>query len=306
MEQEIRVELPPGETLRADKYISGLGIMSRSQFELCRLRAELGGKPIKLSRKVADGERLTLFWEIPDEPEYGPEEMDLDILFENPEVIVLNKPQGVVVHPGNGNAHGTLVQGLLHYNKNLSSSFSGETLRPGIVHRLDKDTSGLIITAKDVSSLETLSAQFRERTTEKYYVALVKGRLPARRGDIEGFLKRDDNNRKKFAVHPSQGKYALTRYEVLKTWDSYTLVRLKLETGRTHQLRVHLQSLGCPILGDPVYSRKDNRYPRAGLMLHSWKLTIRLPGEESPREFQAPLPERFREMEALLDRDEAL
>ncbi len=303
MEKEIKVELPEGEAVRADRYISGIGIMSRSQFELCKLKVELNGREIKVSRKIRNHDVLKLSWEPQEEPEYGPEEMDLDILFENEQVIVLNKPQGVVVHPACGNYHGTLVQGLLYYNKTLAGSFGEESIRPGIVHRLDKDTSGIIITAKDASSLECLSAQFRDRTTEKYYIALVKGRMPARRGDIDTFITRDEKNRKKFTVHESKGKHAITRYEVIKAWDNYTLLRLKLETGRTHQLRVHLQSLGCPILGDPIYSRKDNRYPDTGLMLHSWKLKIQLPGEEEQREFTAPLPDRFSRMEELLDEE---
>ncbi len=304
MEKQITVELPEGDSLRVDRYISRLGILKRSQFEASGLQITQGGKPLKLSKKVTNGDIINLYWEEPEEPRYEAEEMDLDILFENENVIVLNKPQGVVVHPGNGNYHGTLVQGLLFYNRTLSDEFSTEKVRPGIVHRLDKDTSGLIITAKNYETLEDLSSQFRDRSTEKYYIALVKGRMPSRRGDIEGYIKRDDRNRKKFTVHDSQGKYALTRYEVLKAWENYTLVKLKLETGRTHQLRVHLLSVGCPILGDPVYSRKDNRYPQMPLMLHSWILRITLPGEEEPREFTAPVPERFQQMEDLLNRDE--
>lgn len=300
MEEIIKVELPEDEAIRADKYISGKGIISRSQFEICKVRIEMDGREIKNSRKLKNGETISVSWELPDEPEYGPEKLDLDILYEDDQVIVLNKPQGMVVHPGNGNYHGTLVQGLLYYNKTLSDSFSGEKVRPGIVHRLDKDTSGLIITAKNTGSLESLSAQFRDRTTEKYYVALVKGRLPVRRGVIDTFICRDEKNRKKFTVHESRGKHALTRYEVLKTWNKYTLVRLKLETGRTHQLRVHLLSMGCPIMGDPIYARKDNRHPDATLMLHSWKLSICLPGEDTPREFLSPLPKRFQEMEERL------
>ena len=306
MEKTITVELPEGDSIRADKYISNLGIIKRSQFEASSLKVFIDGKTLKYSKKVKNGDVLTLQWEEPDEPQYDAEEMDLDILFENDDVIVLNKPRGVVVHPGNGNYHGTLVQGLLFYNRKLADTFSEEKVRPGIVHRLDKDTSGLIITAKNYNSLEALSEQFRQRTTEKYYMALVKGRMPARRGDIEGYIKRDDRNRKKFTTHDSQGKYALTRYEVVKAWKNYTLLKLKLETGRTHQLRVHLLSLGCPILGDPIYSRKDNRYPDTPLMLHSWMLKIVLPGEEEPREFTAPLPERFLQMEEVLDRDDSL
>ncbi len=306
MEETIIVDLPEGDSIRADKYISTQGIMKRSQFEACGLRIFADSREIKFSRKVKNGETLELRWEEPEEPQYDAEEMDLDILYENEDVIVLNKPQGVVVHPGNGNFHGTLVQGLLYYNRKLGTAFAEEKVRPGIVHRLDKDTSGLIITAKNYSSLEALSEQFRHRTTEKYYMALVKGRMPARRGDIETYIKRDDRNRKKFITHDSQGKYALTRYEVVKSWQNYTLVKLKLETGRTHQLRVHLLSLGCPILGDPIYSRKDNRFPDTTLMLHSWILKIALPGDEDASEFTAPLPERFLEMQEILDREDKL
>lgn len=297
------MSLPGGESVRADRYLSGLGFMKRSQFESRKLRLLIDGKEIKLSRKVKDGESLLAEWEEPDEPDYAPEKMDLDIIFENDTVIVLNKPQGVVVHPGAGNHSGTLVQGLLYYNRELSGEFEGDVLRPGIVHRLDKDTSGILITAKTAASLEALSEQFRNRTTEKYYLAMVKGRLPARRGDIEGYICRDEKNRKKFRTHESKGKYALTRYEVIQAWDRYSLVRLKLETGRTHQIRVHLQSLGCPVLGDPVYARKDNLLGNIPLMLHSWKLGIVLPGESEMRRFETPVPERF---ESLSERIRAL
>ena len=301
--QEFTVSLPEEESVRADRYLSGLGIMKRSQFESRKLKLFIDGKEIKLSRKVKNGDTVTAEWEEPDEPDYAPEKMDLDIIFENDTVIVLNKPQGVVVHPGAGNYSGTLVQGLLYYNRALSGEFDGDVLRPGIVHRLDKDTSGLLITAKTAASLEALAEQFRNRTTEKYYLAMIKGRLPSRRGDIESYICRDEKNRKKFRTHESKGKYALTRYEVIEAWDRYSLVRLKLETGRTHQIRVHLQSMGCPVLGDPVYSRKDNLLGDIPLMLHSWKLGIVLPGETEMRQFETPVPERF---EKLSDRIRSL
>ena len=294
--QEFTVSLPAGESVRADRYLSGLGLMKRSQFVSHKLRLLIDGKEIKLSRKVKDGEIVAAEWEEPDEPDYAPEKMDLDIVYENDTVIVLNKPQGIVVHPGAGNYSGTLVQGLLYYNRELAGEFDGDVLRPGIVHRLDKDTSGLLITAKTTASLEALSEQFRNRTTEKYYLAMIKGRLPKRRGDIESYICRDDKNRKKFTTHKSKGKYALTRYEVLEAWDRYSLVRLKLETGRTHQIRVHLLSMGCPVLGDSVYARKDNLLGDLPLMLHSWKLGIVLPGETEMRYFETPVPERFEQL----------
>ncbi len=299
--KEIIVSLPEGETLRADKYVSHMGFMRRSQFESHKIQVFMNDKEIKLSKKVKDKDVLVVNWSTPDEPDFAPEKMDLDILFENDQVIVLNKPQGLVVHPGAGNYSGTLVQGLLYYNQQLGNHFEDDPLRPGIVHRLDKDTSGLIITAKNPDSLESLSEQFRNRTTEKYYLAFIKGRLPARRGNIDTFITRDDKNRKKFKVHETKGKRALTRYEVLESWDRYSLIKLKLETGRTHQIRVHLLSMGCPILGDSVYARKDNVIGDVTMMLHSWKLGIVLPGETEMRQFEAPIPERFTELKARLN-----
>ncbi len=293
MEMESTVELAEGESIRADRWISGLGIMSRSQFESRRLKIFMKGREIKASRKIKHGDVLFLQWQEAAEPVYAPEKMELDILYEDEGVIVLNKPAGLVVHPGAGNHEGTLVQGLLYYNRHLKDSFQDEVLRPGIVHRLDKDTSGLIITAKNPEALEMLCAQFRSRRTEKYYLAFVKGALPARRGRIEGLIARDEHNRKKFKVHPTRGKHALTLYQVLDSWDGVSLVKLKLETGRTHQIRVHLQSLGCPVLGDPLYSRREKRWENLPLMLHSWTLGIRLPGHEEASRFEAPPPESF-------------
>ncbi len=287
------VELAQGEQIRADRWVSGLGLMNRSQFESRHLRIFMEGQEIKPSRKIKKGDILVLEWENPAEPEYAPEKMALDILYEDESVIVLNKPRGLVVHPGAGNHKGTLVQGLLYHNRQLKESFKNEPLRPGIVHRLDKDTSGLIITAKTPEALEALAAQFRNRNTEKYYLAFVKGTLPARRGKIEGFIARDERNRKKFKVHPSRGKYALTFYQVLDSREGVSLVKLKLETGRTHQIRVHLQSLGCPVLGDPLYSRKEKSREDLPLMLHSWRLGITLPGHGVPSHFEAPVPEIF-------------
>ena len=302
--KEIKVELPEGETVRADRYISGLEIMKRSQFDSHKLQAFMGGKEIKLSKKLKDGDLLEISWETPEEPDYKAEKMDLDIVYENDEVLVLNKAQGIVVHPGAGNYSGTLVQGLLYYNQQLGNHFEDDPLRPGIVHRLDKDTSGLIITAKNPESLESLSEQFRNRTTEKYYLAIVKGRLPRRAGDIETFITRDEKNRKKFKVHDTKGKNAITRYKVLKAWERYSLVELKIETGRTHQIRVHMLSMSCPILGDSIYARKDNVIGDVNLMLHSWKLGIVLPGEAEMRHFEVPRPPRFDEVIAHLDQME--
>ncbi len=304
-EIEVLVDLLPWERIRVDKYVARLGLLRRSQFEAQKLRILQDGQILKFSHKVQQGDRLQLHWEEPQEPSYEGEPLELNILFENQDVLVIDKPQGMVVHPGAGNHRGTLVHGLLYHNRELLEAFGGHSLRPGIVHRIDKDTSGLIISAKHPDALKVLVNQFRDRSTEKYYLTLVKGRPPKRRGDIEGYIVRDERNRKKFRVHPQAGKYALSRYEVLQSWEKYSLLQVKIETGRTHQIRVHLLSLGCPVLGDTLYARKDNSLGNIPLMLHSWKLGIRLPGEEEMRFFEAPIPLRFKEVQQRLDQEAA-
>lgn len=293
--EEIKVNLPESVKIRIDKYIADEGILSRSQFKSRNAKVYISGKEVKLSRKVENGEVLELHYDDPSEMNIEAEEMPLNILFEDKNVIVLDKEQGMVVHPANGNYSGTLVQGLLYYVKNLSEKFNNEKERPGIVHRLDKDTSGVIITAKSPESLEFLSEQFRDKTNEKFYLAIVRGYPPKRRGHIETYISRHPVDRKRFTAHERDGKWASTEYRVLRHWDKYSLMLLKLNTGRTHQLRVHMVHIGCPIVGDPIYGRKDNNFPDATLMLHAWKLKIRLPGEEDLRLFKAPIPLRFKQ-----------
>ncbi len=163
----------------------------------------------------------------------------------------------MVVHPGPGNYHGTLVQGLMFYLENLSRSFPEGSLRPGVVHRLDKDTSGVIIAAKHPESLEFLSRQFREKTAVKKYIAIVKGRIDKRYGRIETFIARDSRDRKRFAVYENSGKKAVTEFFTLERLENLSLVMLVPRTGRTHQLRVHMSSIGHPIAGDPIYSKRS-------------------------------------------------
>ncbi len=201
----------------------------------------------------------------------------------------------MVVHPAEGNYSGTLVNGILYYLKNHSSNFITEAVRPGIVHRLDKETSGVIIIAKNVESHEYLSEQFRDRTTDKKYLAVLKGRLKKKEGSIDTFIKRDRINRKKFTADTADGKHALTDYKVLKEYDKFSLCLIKLHTGRTHQIRVHMSHLGNPVLGDPVYCRKDRTYPDASLMLHAFVLCIDIPGK-GRMQFSAALPERFKKL----------
>jgi 23S rRNA pseudouridine1911/1915/1917 synthase len=179
-----------------------------------------------------------------------------------------------------------LHQGGLH---------AGEAFRPGIVHRLDKDTSGVIITAYNDQALAFLADQFKRRQVRKWYGALVRGSLPEASGSIETRIRRDPRDRKRFTVSLDQGKIALTRYRVIRSWGAHSLVFLKPHTGRTHQLRVHLRHIGHPILGDPLYGIPDPGFPRASLMLHAQRLTLILPGDQEPRTFRTSLPPRFLE-----------
>lgn len=288
------------EGLRADKYLADhLNIFTRSQIKNRNVRVLLNNKEIKLSKILNSGDAITVEYNNIEPIELTPEKMDLDIIYEDKDSIVINKHQGVVVHPGAGNYTGTLVHGLLYHCNEMTGSFSDDDVRPGIVHRLDKDTSGVIISAKNPDTLEFLASQFRNKTTQKFYIAIVKG-VPVRsEGVIETNLARDLNNRKKFAVSADRGKNAVSRYKVIESWGDLSLVLLGLETGRTHQLRVHMQHLGNSILGDPVYGRKSGLFPDISLMLHAYKLSIILPSSSTEGEFRtftAPVPERFIEI----------
>ena len=283
--------------MRLDRFISeNLKLFPRSQIGNHDLKAAVNSKPAKLSKRVTAGDSLEISYTTLEPVSYEPEYMELDILYENKDVIVINKPQGIVVHPAAGNWSGTLVQGLLYYCKELRDTFEGEEIRPGIVHRLDKDTSGVLIAAKHPRGQDQLASQFRRKKTRKKYYAVVKGRIVHSEDSVETHIVRDRKNRKRFTVSDAEGKQALTEYKLLKTWDDYSFVALMPVTGRTHQLRVHMKYLNHPIVGDSAYSRKDNNLPDATLMLHAYSLTIKLPGEEAPRTFRAPLPERFKKV----------
>jgi len=293
---------------RVDKYVSDVcGLFPRSQYDRRAVEVTVDGKTAKPSLKLVGGETLTVSWDDLPEPTFEAEDIPLAVLYEDDEVLVVDKPRGMVVHPAHGNWTGTLAQGLLHRVRNLAEAFSadgeeedGAELRPGIVHRLDKDTTGIIVTAKTPAALEFLSAQFRDRTTEKTYLAVLKGVPKTASGTVEGYLGRDPKNRQRFAaVGPSQGKPAVTDWMVLASASNCALVKFRPRTGRTHQLRVHSLVLGFPILGDPIYARTDVRAPEAPLMLHAAKLVITLPSG-ARRAFTAPLPEDFRQVLAVL------
>jgi len=221
------------------------------------------------------------------------EAIPLDIVYEDHDVALINKPIGMVVHPGFGHETGTLVHALLYHIKDLSS-ING-VIRPGIVHRIDKDTSGLIMVAKNDTSHISLSAQLKDKTLYREYIALVHGNIVDDRFTIDLPLGRDIKERTKMAIDES-GKSARTHVEVIERFGDYTLVRAQLETGRTHQIRVHLQSVGFPLVGDPVYTTKHNPFGLTGQFLHAYKLGFVHPRTHEEMVFTVPLPESFQQI----------
>jgi 23S rRNA pseudouridine1911/1915/1917 synthase len=278
--------------LRLDRYVSeNLRLLSRSQIKARGLNAKINGKPVKLSRVVKRGDLIEMRWDEEAPVYFAPEDIPLDIVYEDERCIVINKAQGMVVHPGPGNKNGTMANAL-YFRRLKKNKDRPEGIRTGIVHRLDKDTSGLIIAAYDDEAHAFLARQFKDRKVIKKYAAIIHGTPKEKQGRIETFIARDPKDRKRFAVS-NAGKNAVTFYKVIKTMQNYSLVMLRPKTGRTHQLRVHLKRLGHPILGDPVYGYADKNHPDATLMLHSKTLAIVLPGETERRVFTSVLPERF-------------
>ncbi|MCR5725714.1 MAG: RluA family pseudouridine synthase [Treponema sp.] len=299
-------ETVSGKT-RLDKYIASVPDgMNRSKLKSGIKQILVNGKAAKLSSKVGAGDALELIWEDSVPEDISPEAIPLDILYEDENVTVVNKKQGMVTHPANGNWSGTLVNALLYHWGKASLSIDSQTLqdarhRPGIVHRLDKDTSGVIITARNRDAEEWLSRQFLTRShLAKIYIAIVTGRPKCSSGVIETQIVRDSGDRKRFkaVTGTTAGKYACTRYQCIAQYGDYSLMVLRLKTGRTHQIRVHMKYLGCPILGDPIYGRKTagTVFAEATLMLHAFILKIRLPGEAVHHTFKAPVPARFRKV----------
>lgn len=295
---------------RLDKYIANLpNGMNRSKLKSGITQLLINGKQSKLSQKIKAGDTIYIEWQdnIPDNIE--PENIPLDILYEDENVTVVNKPQGMVTHPACSNWTGTLVNALLYHwgrqaIQQLKEGPESQVLmrrRPGIVHRLDKETSGIIITARNRDSEEWLCNQFKSRQVRKEYILIVKGRPPKSAGDIQTQIIRDPKDRKKFkaVTDTSEGKFARTIYHCISSYGNYTLVRVRLKTGRTHQIRVHMKYLGCPIVGDGIYNKTDPLFPNETLMLHSKLLEITLPNGQT-KVFTTPTPARFLELEKKL------
>lgn len=254
---------------------------------------KINGKPVKASQQVFCGAVAEV--ELPDPVEYSarPEDIPIDIVYEDEDIAVVNKPQGMTVHMGNGNADGTLVNALLFRLGNLSG-ING-VIRPGIVHRIDKDTSGLLVVAKNDSAHLSLSKQIEEKTCRRTYLALLEGTVKDDSGTVTTYIGRDPKDRIKMAVvEPEKGKIAITDYTVLKRYEKgFTLCRFDLHTGRTHQIRVHAKFIGHPVVGDRVYGVKKQKFSLNGQLLHAWRLALTHPVTGKEMSFEAPLPDYF-------------
>jgi 23S rRNA pseudouridine1911/1915/1917 synthase len=225
------------------------------------------------------------------------ENIPLDVIFENDDLLLVNKPAGMVVHPSVGHESGTLLNAALAHAPDMVSI--GGEIRPGVVHRLDKDTSGLIVLAKNDASLQMLQRQFKERQVDKVYIALVDGRPPTPDGRVEALIGRDSRHRQKMAVvHPGKGRDAITVYHTIETFPEHTLLEVCPKTGRTHQIRVHMAFIGCPVVGDQVYGHRNPTLSIGRHFLHAAGLTFRLPSENNPRSFEVQLPS---ELETVLN-----
>ncbi|MEY8514228.1 RluA family pseudouridine synthase [Lactococcus taiwanensis] len=280
--------------LRLDKALANQTELSRSLLtELIRdAKVLVNGEVKKAKYKVKTGDRIDV--EIPKDEvlDIVAEDLPLEIVYEDLQVAVVNKPQGMVVHPAAGHASGTLVNALMYHIKDLSS-ING-VIRPGIVHRIDKDTSGLLMVAKNDKAHESLAAQLKDKSSKRRYLAIVHGEIPNDKGTIEAPIGRNPKERKKQAV-VSGGKPAITHFEVLERFLGYTLVALRLETGRTHQIRVHMNYIGHPVAGDPLYGPNKTLTPNHGQFLHAETLGFEHPTTGEFMEFQAEVPEIFAE-----------
>ncbi|WP_125605949.1 RluA family pseudouridine synthase [Lapidilactobacillus bayanensis] len=286
------------ETGRIDKVAAELfSEVSRSQVQTAikNQRLQVNGQVVKAKYQVQPADVITLVLPEPEPIAAQPEPMDLDIVYEDDQVIVVNKSQGMVVHPAPGHLHGTLVNGLLAHGQ--LSSINGK-IRPGIVHRIDRDTSGLLMIAKTDVAHKSLTEQLRQKTNLREYVALVHGVISEETGTINAPLARDPKNRKRQAI-VTGGRNAVTHFKVVERFADYTLIRCRLETGRTHQIRVHLQYIKHPVAGDPLYGPKKT-LPGHGQFLHAAKLGFIHPTTGKWLEFEAPLPDIFAETLAQL------
>lgn len=285
------------ENIRLDKLIANkYSDLSRTNIQklIDDNKITVNNKVQKASYKVMEKDEIKIEEIEAKTIDLKPQNIPLDIIYEDDDIIIINKQKGLVVHPANGNPDGTLVNAIMAICKDSLSGIGGE-IRPGIVHRLDKDTSGLIIVAKNDKAHINLSEQIKNREVKKTYIALVRGVIKENEATINMPIARSTKDRKKMAVS-KDGKNAITHFKVLKRYDKYTLIEVNIETGRTHQIRVHMSQIGYPIVGDNVYSNGKNPFGVVGQMLHSAKLTFKHPITNKEINLEAELPTYFKKI----------
>lgn len=296
------IEITEKVNTRIDSYLATLLSMSRSK--IAKMLKEnyilVNDKEVKASYELQIGDNITILEYVEEEMSAEPEEMDLDIVYEDDDVMVVNKANGVVVHPAVGNNHGTLVNGLLFHSKNLSS-VNGE-FRPGIVHRIDAYTTGLLMIAKNDQAHQFLAEQLSNKTTKRKYQAIVWGVIPHDTATIDAPIGRDESDRKKMTVTSKNSKQAVTHFRVLKRFKSATLIECELETGRTHQIRVHMNYIGYPIVNDPVYGKRK-LLDDSGQCLHAKTIGFVHPITKEYMEFDSELPECFLNIERYFEEE---
>ncbi len=283
---------------RIDAYLSEKNQeLSRSYVQklLKESKVLANEKAVKASYKVQEGDRIQLFLPEPESLDILPENIPLDILYEDADVLVINKPKGMVVHPAAGHTTGTLVNAVLYHCQGNLSGING-VMRPGIVHRIDKDTTGALLVCKNDNAHRILAQQLKEHSIKRRYRAVVSGSFSEEEGTVEGPIGRHPIDRKKMAINYKNGKDAVTHYQVLEKLKNASYVECRLETGRTHQIRVHMASIGHPLLGDEIYGSGKNPYHLQGQALHAMVLGFVHPSTGEYMEFTAPLPEYFCEL----------
>lgn len=262
----------------------------------------VNGKNAKVSYKIQENDKISVEIPEPKQIELKAQNITIEIIYEDSDIIVVNKPKGMVVHPANGNPDGTLVNAIMAICKDSLSGIGGE-IRPGIVHRIDKDTSGLLIVAKNDNAHVKMSEQIKNHEVKKTYIALVRGVFKENEATIDMPIGRSTSDRKKMAVNKN-GKNAITHIKVLKRFDKYTLLKVNIETGRTHQIRVHLSHIGYPIVGDYTYSNGKNEFDVIGQCLHAQKLEFKHPITQKDMCLEAELPQYFKDiLDKLKDRE---